>query len=325
MNNTTTLIGDLKVQLRTATEQENIEALRSFLAAHPALIDARYENGLTCLMIAAEKGLLEVAQILVAHGADLEAENSEYMTPLYIAIWEKQAKLVAYFLTQETNVNHRGFNKDTALFFTYKYLEREDFFATFELLMKKGLNVNAVNRAAFSLLMRVCQDDDEPEIVKLLLDNGANSNLVNNNGMTALTLAAQKAHINSVRLLLDKGANINQAVCAHENHKSSFTTSGSTEEGFSALMHAAHAGYNKAHAGHEAVVRLLIEKGADVNFQSKNTTLGTFEDCVFGRTALHIALEQKHETIAQILLDAGADPTIKNEAGVSPNDLLAKK
>jgi ankyrin repeat protein len=46
--------------------------------------------------------------------------------------------------------------------------------------------------------------------------------------------------------------------------------------------------------GHEAVVRLLVEKGADVEVKNDD-----------GRTALHRAAEKGHETVTELLLEKG--------------------
>jgi ankyrin repeat protein len=45
-----------------------------------------------------------------------------------------------------------------------------------------------------------------------------------------------------------------------------------------------------AEKGHEAVVRLLLEKGADLNAKTRD-----------GKTALHLAAEEGHETVVQLL------------------------
>ena len=59
-----------------------------------------------------------------------------------------------------------------------------------------------------------------------------------------------------------------------------------------------------AEKGHEATVRLLLEKGADVNAKDKR-----------GRTALYQAADREHETIVRLLLEKGADANAKDKDG----------
>ena len=62
-----------------------------------------------------------------------------------------------------------------------------------------------------------------------------------------------------------------------------------------------------AESGHEAVVRLLIEKGA------------TFEpDDQYQNTPLHLALSNGHETVALLLIEKGEDINAKSAIGITP-------
>ena len=49
-------------------------------------------------------------------------------------------------------------------------------------------------------------------VVKLLLDNGANIDTKDKSGATPLWTAAQNEHDNIVKLLIDKGANVNTKI-----------------------------------------------------------------------------------------------------------------
>jgi len=77
-------------------------------------------------------------------------------------------------------------------------------------------------------------------IVRLLLDRGANINSRDKHKSTPFIAAAEHGHISIVRELLDRGANINAR----------------DSSGFTALMRAAR-------GGHVEVVKLLLERGAN--------------------------------------------------------------
>ncbi|PKK48533.1 hypothetical protein CI102_7934, partial [Trichoderma harzianum] len=59
-----------------------------------------------------------------------------------------------------------------------------------------------------------------------------------------------------------------------------------------------------ASQGHESMVRLLLDNGADV-MASDNA----------GRTALSLAASNGHEAVVKLLLENGADITAKDNAG----------
>jgi len=90
----------------------------------------------------------------------------------------------------------------------------------------------------------------------------------------ALHHASSSGDTNAVKALLDKGAYIN-----------------TVGEGYSPLFLAIN-------DGHTAVVRLLLERGADPNLTDINTG---------HRAALHFASEYNRPEIAKILLEHGAD------------------
>ncbi len=97
-------------------------------------------------------------------------------------------------------------------------------------------------------------------------------------GETALMLAAAHGHLDSVRLLVERGAEVNRP-------------------GWTPLHYAAS-------SGDAATVRYLLEHHAYVDAQSPNRT-----------TPLMMAARQKRPGIVRLLIEEGADPTARNEAG----------
>ncbi len=104
--------------------------------------------------------------------------------------------------------------------------------------------------------------------VKELLDNGADVDVRDRNGMTPLILAAKKGRSQIVRLLLEKGADVNAQ---------------DEVMGWTALILASALGY-------KSVVKLLLENGADVSIKDKN-----------GMTALKYAIKNDYVEIAKLI------------------------
>ena len=84
-------------------------------------------------------------------------------------------------------------------------LAKETFPAEFTQIIN-GKYSNQLRRNA--LMYASASENDNWEIVKLLLYNGAAVNDVDSTGMTALMLAAERGHLQIVILLLNSGANI---------------------------------------------------------------------------------------------------------------------
>ena len=122
------------------------------------------------------------------------------------------------------------------------------------------------------------------DVVKFLLDRGAEPNRRSYSGCTPLKWAAWYGHEDVVQLLLERGANPRIA-----------DGSGSSP------LHLA------AQDGRKDIVKLLLDEAADPNAQAQG-----------GLTSLHVAVFGGHREVVQILLDRGANPNIANRLGGSP-------
>jgi ankyrin repeat protein len=109
-------------------------------------------------------------------------------------------------------------------------------------------------------------------------------NATDNYGFTPLICAAEKGHIETVMLLLDKGAAVE----------------GKHDSVGGAL-------FGAAQYGHMAVVKLLLEKGAAVDRKDS-----------LGQTPLMMAVRNGHNEIVQLLLDKGAAFDAKANNGFTP-------
>lgn len=134
--------------------------------------------------------------------------------------------------------------------------------------------------------------DDEWDIAKRVIGEGANANAVSEFGETPLHSALYHGDSEStIRLLLEKGADVNARSDGDQ---------GKTP------LHIA-CGYQSP-----SVVRLLLGYGADVNASDNH-----------GNLAIHLAILGYNYDTAFFLLCNGADPMMRNFNGASPLDLVA--
>lgn len=129
------------------------------------------------------------------------------------------------------------------------------------------------------------------DVLKLLLDQGADVNARSGQYGNALQAASGGGHERSVRLLLAGGAHVNAKSPSCGN-----------------ALQAASEG------GHEQVVKLLLDSGAYVNAQG-----GPYG------SALESAIGNDHFTIVKLLLDAGADVAVANYDGWTPLNYASDK
>ncbi|RYO83074.1 hypothetical protein DL764_009508 [Monosporascus ibericus] len=127
-----------------------------------------------------------------------------------------------------------------------------------------------------SLFLWAIQCGHEAVVQLLLTGNVMHVKEMDGQGKPALQLAAEVGYEGIVRLLVEKGADIE----ADYNNKTAL--------------------YCAAYYGHESVVRLLLEKGAEIN--------GWW---AYKGTPLHGAVWGENEAIARLLIEKGADITLE--------------
>lgn len=119
---------------------------------------------------------------------------------------------------------------------------RENDFDRVELLLKEGANVNAIVDES-PLFYWLSIKSSEEIIKQLIRSEDAKVNAANLDGTTALHWVCKKGHVGAVKLLIERGANVN--------------------------VMTSHFGLTPLHwaceKGHIEVVKLLIENGANVN------------------------------------------------------------
>ncbi|KAJ5283335.1 hypothetical protein N7505_001315 [Penicillium chrysogenum] len=156
------------------------------------------------------------------------------------------------------------------------------------LLLDHGANVDCRNQSGWTPI-NAAADEGFLEIVELLIEKGADFEIPTSWGRTALYNASMNGHTEIVRLLLDHGANVD---CQNQS-------------GWTPINAAADEGFLE-------IVELLIVKGADFEIPTS-----------WGRTALYNASMNGHTEIVRLLLDHGANVDCRNQSGWTPINAAA--
>ena len=277
-------------------------AKRNDMAAMRALIDQRASvnaaapDGATALQWASYHDNTAAAALLIRAGANVDAANDLGATPLWLACINASAPMVRALLDAGANPNLALLRGETPLMAASRTGNPE----IVDLLVQKGANVNAkAARSQTALMWAVAQK--HPDVTRALLARGADvharsdawnyvmaapphgvpeyNRAIPHGNDTALMFAARVGDVQSARLLLDAGANPNDA----------------DAWGVSAMVLAAHSGYRD-------LVELLLDRGADVNAAAA------------GFTALHEAIMRRDEKLVATLLARGADVNLRLRA-----------
>ena len=264
-------------RLVDAVQQRDFETARGLLAGGGG-VNVPQGDGATALAWAAHWDEVDLASKLIAAGADVGAANDLGVTPLMLAAANGSLPLV-------------------------------------ELLLAAGAAPDAARPRGDTALMFAAQAGSL-EVVRRLAAAGANPNARTAGGHTALMWAAAEAHAGVAQALIDHGAALVDARTAatpfvprrrrprrgpillregEAANPAEFPRDGETDPprtagGFTPLLYAVLAGDGET-------VRVLLDAGADVNDASPD-----------GVSALMLALTKRHEELALLLLDRGADP-----------------
>jgi ankyrin repeat protein len=259
-----------------------------------------YGDNAYALHFAADAADLDVVTLLVEAGSDVVGEGDDHQVGVIgwaTCFARVREDVAAYLLAHGANLN----------LWSAIALDREDdvrgFIARDPSLVGARMSRNEHRR----MPLHHAAAKNRPRMVRLLLELGADPNASDAVGMTALATASQEhADPAIVTLLLASGAKLDflsalyleryeLAEAMLRDDPSRIGPGGRDEI-------ALHLSVSKKNA---AAVRWLIAHGADVNAK------GYLWDC--SHTALHMTAESGAVDMARLLLDAGADPNIRDD------------
>ena len=245
----------------TALMEANSVEKVGLLVARGAQVNTRDKEGRTALMFAVDRGDVEVVEALLQTGADASVANQEGATALM------------YALQQPSPYNPQE---------TAKLTKRRIDAARLLLLRGNIGDINAPNEDGETLLMRAI-NLGETELVKAMLDRGADANRSDVLGRTSLILAYEKDQP-AIQELLNGKAKREQP-----------------RPVLNAFLRAAIGKKD------QAKVRELLKAGADANHEY---AIG-FDHPNIKRTVLILAAQMGDAAIVQMLLAAGANVDAK--------------
>ncbi len=267
---------------------------------------------------------------LIRGGADVNTRDRHSETPLMYAAYVGSLDAMKLLLKDGASIDAQSQSGATALIWSATDL------AKVRLLIDHGANVNLATKRRRTALLVAAMSDPSAEIVKLLIEKGADPKAVDFLKTTALRAATLGNDTQTIRILIDAGVDVNAADLP----------------GISPLMMAA--GWN----GNTPAVEMLLAKGANAKAASRPvmglparngaSEFGSLTALIMaapfgppqligdllaggsdvnakdvrGMTPIMLAVATDHQdpAVIQMLLEHGADPSAKSGIGDSAVD-----
>ena len=205
-------------------------------------IDTPDSRGTTPLMQAITNNHVDVSQLLINEGANINTEDQLGNTPLLLAV-RQSIQII-------------------------------------EMLLQKGVDINCRKNARECPIIQASRSRNR-EIIRILLDADADIDAKNEFSQTALTVAIGNGDTNTAEMLLEEGADPN--------------------------IGKPRPIIQAASIRNKRLIDILVKKGIDLNALDEQNN-----------TALLVALQKGYQDIAHQLLQAEANPNVRNKSGEIP-------
>jgi len=193
------------ISILDAVHKGNIEAVKQHLAAGA---DVEFDiYGLSVLDLAAGEGHKEIAELLIAEGADVNTKpGDEETTPLHLAAMNGHTEVAELLIAKGADVNAKCVDGKTPLY----YAKGE----TVDLLRKYGGKTGEVQpeplrQFALEISIHDAALFGDIEVIKQHLAAGTDVNAKGDNGWTPLHNAALDDNKEVAELLIAEGADVN--------------------------------------------------------------------------------------------------------------------
>ena len=282
--------------------------------------------GYTPLHVAVNEKRMRIVRILIKYGADVNIEDANKISPLQLAIHKNLIDDYLMDLIFEYN-KKVGLSIDNVRFFQFFSIFLKEKSVIISRLSSKELPVNYTVPLNYSLglsgytPLHFAVERGDVELIEILLENGANICIQDNNGLSPLHLASERRNYIIVEkmLLFSNGALenlidnngvshlhiaciVNNVDIVNRYLQSGVQVNLATKNGETPLHFAVK--FNCV-----ATVKLLLKNNADI----------TVQEITNGLTPLHVASENQNNEIINIILSVHSNTIINpvNKMGFS--------
>ena len=204
--------------IHDAARKGDVKKVKEILASDPKTVNEQDNNGDTPLHQAALHGQYNVAEALIAAGADVNVKNSyppykaddlgqffsssSHADPVKLLHSQSRADELNTQTVTAQQIKNNGYTPLALAVFA------SDHSKMIQLLIAHGADVNLRGATGTTpLYWAILRDQKDDE--KFLLDHGADPNLTNAFGDTPLICAIQLGYLSLVQPLVEKGADVN--------------------------------------------------------------------------------------------------------------------
>lgn len=205
-------------------------------------INASNRLKITPLLYAVTTGNLEIVELLINHGADVNKPRNDGSTALMLAIYHNHIDIVRLLICRGANI--KATNQNGLFPLAIAAYAKNNNIA--KILIGAGADLN--QPSANQTVLHIAVLRNNLELIYLLLRNNADMYLFNRCGVSAFSLAITMGNIKAVDLFLKQGINLNHSTDILQN-------SG---------LHTA-AIFNQ-----REILRLLVSKGGNLRLLNEN-------------------------------------------------------
>lgn len=292
-------------ELLIASNKNDLEDVKKQIENKNVDINFQFKDGRTALMYASCNGNLDIVKYLYENGADLNLVEYEYKnSALMFAIGYNQEEVVKYLIEKGANINLQNINGDTPLHFACI----KGYLNLVKLLNENGCDLNLFNNEHNNAII-FAVGNNFIDIVKYLIDNNVNLNVIDCKKVSLLHICIginmnfkedkdnflQNIKLKIMEMILEKDKSMIDYYCKENYYTALLSASMLNRKEFIKILLKYGANpningplnYSPLYYGVTnddfEIVKLLIDKGADVNCR---VYVNTFSSLDTGRYPL---------------------------------------